>query len=96
MIIRLVRMNFKPEESANFLELYKTIHSKIQAFPGCQSVELYQEVLDEHSFTTYSIWETHEALDTYRDSGLFQSIWPKVKEMMRNKATAISYHKASL
>ena len=93
MIIRLVKMTFKPEESARFLSLYQAVQPKILLFPGCLSVDLLHEVLDEHAYTTYSRWQSHEALEAYRQSDFFKATWSEVRQMLRTKTLAVSYRK---
>lgn len=92
-IIRVVRMAFKPEESDNFVKLYRAVEPHIRAFDGCEHVELYQEISDEHAYTTYSLWRSPDALEAYRQSDLFGKTWSAVKQMLRAKAAAVSYRK---
>jgi len=96
MIIRLVKMTFRPEESKRFLSLYKRVHPKILEVPGCHSVELLHEIMEEHAYTTYSLWENHDALDAYRQSDFFKATWREVRQMLRTKALAISYKKVDI
>jgi heme-degrading monooxygenase HmoA len=39
---------------------------------------------------TYSIWDSEEALNNYRDSELFGELWPKIKPWFAAKAEAWS------
>jgi quinol monooxygenase YgiN len=93
MIIRLVRMHFSAETSAQFLEIFEEMNQHIRAFEGCRGLELYREVDDAQSFTTYSLWESLEHLEVYRKSDLFKSTWAKVKPLMRSKPSAVSYER---
>ena len=56
MIVRMVKMTFRQEEVARFLELFEGWRVKIIAFPGCQHLELLQDKDDPRVFFTYSIW----------------------------------------
>ena len=93
MIIRLVRMHFSPETSEQFLAIFEEMNQNIRSFEGCQGLELYREIDDAHSFTTYSFWDSLEHLETYRKSDLFKSTWAKVKPLMRSKPSAVSYER---
>lgn len=93
MIIRLVRMHFSPETSEQFLTIFEEMRAQIRGFAGCQGLELYREVDDAHSFTTYSFWDSVEHLNAYRQSVLFQATWAKVKPLMRLKPSAVSYER---
>ncbi len=75
MIIRLVRMHFSPETSEQFLNIFEEMKQHIRAFEGCKGLELYREIDDAHSFTTYSFWDTVEHLEAYRKSDLFKTTW---------------------
>ncbi len=93
MVIRLVRMHFFPETSAQFLAIFEEMNQHIRTFEGCRGLELYREIDDMHSFTTYSFWESLEHLEMYRNSDLFKLTWAKVKPLMRSKPTAVSYER---
>ncbi len=43
MIVRLVRMRFRPEEVERFLALYERAYPVIVGQPGCRSVQLVRE-----------------------------------------------------
>ncbi|MDX2129197.1 MAG: antibiotic biosynthesis monooxygenase family protein [Chloroherpetonaceae bacterium] len=91
MIVRMVRMTFKPEEVSRFLALYTSIAPKIKAVEGCHSVGLYHDVDAEFTYATISAWESKEALESYRQSDFFKETWAKVKMMQSSKAVAHSY-----
>lgn len=93
MIIRLVRMHFSPETSERFLAIFEEMNRHIRAFEGCKGLELYREIDDAHSFATYSVWDSREHLEAYRQSELFKSTWAKVKPLMRSKPSAVSYER---
>ncbi|MDI1321782.1 MAG: antibiotic biosynthesis monooxygenase [Algoriphagus sp.] len=93
MLIRIVRMTFRPEEVPAFLENFEANKSYIRNFPGCQHLELWQDTTQKNIFTTYSHWETEEALDQYRDSELFKSVWSFTKALFSEKPKAVSSKK---
>ncbi len=90
MLIRIVRMSFKPEEVDNFLKLFNSKKEKIRAFPGCRHLELWQDHQDKNVFSTYSHWDADEDLQNYRNSELFRDVWSKTKILFSEKAVAHS------
>jgi quinol monooxygenase YgiN len=55
MIIRLVKMSFKPEEVENFLALFETVKTKIRAREGCTHLALWQQKDQPNVMFTYSM-----------------------------------------
>ena len=90
MLIRIVKMSFKPEESENFLELFDRIKSKVRNVDGCEYLELMQDYDNPHSFSTYSKWRDDKALNAYRNSDLFDGVWKNTKAMFAAKPIAFS------
>ncbi|MEQ8358429.1 MAG: antibiotic biosynthesis monooxygenase family protein [Cytophagales bacterium] len=90
MLIRIVRMTFKPEELDNFLKLFDSKKEKIRAFPGCRHLELWQDHESKNVFSTYSHWDADEDLQNYRNSELFRDLWSKTKILFSEKAIAYS------
>lgn len=93
MLIRIVRMTFKPEEVSSFLENFEANKSFIRNFPGCQHLELWQDENQKNIFMTYSHWESEESLDQYRDSELFKTVWSFTKALFSEKPKAFSSKK---
>ena len=90
MLIRIVRMTFKPEAVADFLENFNANKNSIRNFPGCHHLELWQDENDKNIFLTHSHWESEEKLNQYRDSELFNSIWTFTKVLFSEKPMAFS------
>ena len=88
MITRIVKMNFRPEEVENFLLIFHQSKDKIRHMPGCQHLELWNSQSDTTIYYTYSIWDSEDDLNNYRDSELFQSVWPATKALFASKAEA--------
>ncbi|MCX2743567.1 antibiotic biosynthesis monooxygenase [Mangrovivirga sp. M17] len=93
MLIRIVRMSFEPSKTEEFIEIFKNSQKKIQAFEGCEHVELMQDLEHPNVFSTYSIWESDLHLQKYRHSELFKSTWAKTKILFNGKPEAHSYKK---
>jgi quinol monooxygenase YgiN len=90
MLIRIVKMTFKPEETARFLDLFDQIKEKIRNVEGCEYLELMADYDDPNSFSTYSKWRDDKALANYRQSDLFDGVWAKTKAMFASKPIAFS------
>lgn len=93
MLIRIVRMTFKPEAVADFLENFHANKESIRNFPGCQRLEFWQDENEKNIFLTHSHWESEEILNQYRDSELFKSVWSFTKTLFSEKAQAFSSKK---
>lgn len=93
MIVRIVKMHFKPNAVAQFETLFDTHKESIRAQDGCHLLELYKDKDDSCSFYTYSYWENEEALNNYRHSALFSEVWPATKALFDQKPAANSFSK---
>ncbi len=93
MIIRLVHMHFRKEDTATFKALFEENMEYIRNHEGCKHLELLEDVDNPQSFSTYSIWQSVEALDTYRNSELFKRVWTATKALFDAKPTAYSFKK---
>lgn len=89
-MIRIVKLTLKPEYVNNFLNHFETVKNDINSFPGCNGMKLLQGKKESNILFTYSEWSTEEDLENYRNSELFQSIWPTVKQWFSSKAEAWS------
>ena len=93
MIIRIVKLKFQKDKVADFLNLFDNVVTKVNAYPGCQQMHMVRDLNDETLFFTYSVWENTTALENYRNSALFQTIWPQIKPWFSEKAEAWSTEK---
>ena len=83
-------MDFEPEKVETFLALFSATRDKIASFQGCKSVDLLNSINEKNVFFTYSLWESENHLESYRNSDLFKQTWAKTKVLFRNKAEAWS------
>lgn len=90
MIIRIVKIGFKPQSIVTFKALFENQKAKIRAFDGCSHLELLQDKNNPETFMTYSFWESEEALNKYRESELFKGIWADTKVHFNAKPEAWS------
>ncbi|MBC3540306.1 putative quinol monooxygenase [Rufibacter sediminis] len=96
MLIRVVRMTFQEEKVEAFLDIFRASQDKIRTFPGCQSVELLQDYHVPHVYSTYSLWDSDDALNRYRKSELFGSVWKPTKALFAEPAQAFSFKPAQV
>lgn len=90
MIVRQVKLTFQSLHVEDFLELFYSVEEKIKTFPGCQKLELLQDINNKNIFFTYSIWNSEADLELYRNSKLFESVWKKTKTFFLVPAEAWS------
>ncbi len=83
-------MTFEEDKIADFLKVFNESKEKIRHFPGCQHLTLLKDYHRDNIFSTYSIWDNDEALDNYRHSDLFKSVWASTKVLFKEKAVAFS------
>jgi quinol monooxygenase YgiN len=91
VLVRIVRMTFAPDKVDQFLTHFDEAAPQIRSFPGCHHLELWRDMDAPAACTTYSRWESPEALDVYRDSDLFRRTWTTVKPLFDEPARARSH-----
>ncbi len=90
MIHRIVRMQFHKQHIDDFKGLFDQRKTKIKASAGCHGVKLLQDKNDPCIFFTFSLWESEQDLNNYRNSSFFADTWKLTKSMMESKAKAWS------
>lgn len=84
-------MTFRPETVDIFVhEIFEASKDQIRAFPGCRHMELLRNLQQPELLFTLSQWDGEEALEQYRNSGLFQRTWAQTKALFAEKAEAWS------
>ena len=64
MLIRIVKMTFKPEETSRFLDLFEQIKEKIRNVDGCEYLEgNLNPHVDDHPAPVVRDGEIHFRLD---------------------------------
>lgn len=91
MIVRLVRMTFAPASVDRFRAHFESVAPKIRAMPGCEHLELWQDVRYPNVYTTYSHWTGEDALNAYRDTDVFRAAWADAKALFAARPQAHSY-----
>lgn len=89
-MIRIVRMDFQPENVGKFLEMFQEVSPAIRNFPGCNALWLHRDEVSDTIYYTYSVWENASDLAHYRESELFQATWKQTKSWFRGKPQAFS------
>jgi quinol monooxygenase YgiN len=95
MLIRTVRMTFRPDALEAFAALFEAAAPRIRAFPGCRHLELWRDASYPNILTTYSHWSTAEALEQYRTSDLFKETWRQTRPLFSAPPRAISSYRVS-
>lgn len=90
MIIRIVKMNFKPEKVNEFLTIFNESKELIRNMPGCSHLELLNDINTKNIFFTYSYWNSENDLNNYRNSEIFSNVWSKTKILFFAKTEAWS------
>jgi len=90
MITRIVKLEFKPDKIEDFLVFFNTIKHKVNNYPGCFGMKLYQDINSPTTVMTYSHWDSQKDLDNYRESETFGAVWPIIKPWFNAKPEAWS------
>ena len=90
MLIRVVRMTFRPSAVDTFLRLFDKRSTQIRAHPGCLHLELWRDEKYPNILTSYSHWTDSDALDSYRQSALFKRTWAATTALFAGGALAFS------
>jgi quinol monooxygenase YgiN len=79
MIVRIVRLTFRPEHVEDFLHIFEESKRLIRGSDGCHGVRLMRDVQQHNVFFTVSEWQSEAHLERYRESELFRSTWARTK-----------------
>lgn len=86
-------MTFRPDRLDDFHALFRAARPKIRAADGCRHLELWADARFPNVLTTYSEWESAEALDAYRQSDLFRTTWARTTPLFAAAPVAHSQHR---
>lgn len=90
MITRIVKMTFQDTKVDDFKEFTQSIRHKIRNFPGCEHLEIFQDIHNKAIFFTYSRWKSEQDLANYRDSEFFRETWSTARGWFAAAAEAWS------
>lgn len=83
-------MTFQENKADEFLEIFENSKEKIRSFEGCYHMELCRDIKSPEIMFTYSIWESENSLENYRNSDFFKNTWNKTKMLFTEQADAWS------
>ena len=90
MIHRIVIMSFKTELVDEFIQVFDDSKEMIRNFTGCKGLKLLRDTHNESKLSTFSLWESEDALNNYRHSELFSVTWAKTKVLFADRPVAFS------
>ncbi len=90
MLIRIVKLTIKSENIASFERIFEETKQYIRDFDGCQFLALYRDNKEPNIFFTHSHWVDDAALQHYRNSEFFKTVWSKTKLLFDAKPEAYS------
>lgn len=96
MLVRVVKMVFREEETDNFITFFNERKEQIRNFEGCLHLELWQDDNHKNIFFTYSRWRDESALTHYRNSAFFRETWRQTKQLFSAKAEAWSVNQVAV
>jgi len=89
-LTRVVKLSFYPQHIETFRSILGNHIKDISNMEGCVRVHGFQDAREPHIFFTISEWENEQALDNYRYSLFFKTLWAQVKPLFAEKAMAHS------
>ena len=93
MLVRIVRMTFQEDKLSDFQAIFDRSKHQIRSFPGNHHLELLRDPDQPNVRMTYSLWESADALEAYRQSALFRITWAATKALFAERAVAFSGEK---
>jgi len=88
MVTRIVKLTFQADRIADFMAFFDTIDTQVSRFEGCNGMRLLRDIHHPEVVFTYSYWNSEDALNNYRDSDLFGTVWPTIKPWFAAKPEA--------
>ena len=96
MIERIVRMSFRDESVKDFIRVFDVSKNAIASFKGCRGLKLLRDIKHKNVYFTYGLWDDESALESYRNSPLFETTWAQTKALFDHKPMAWSTHVAEV
>lgn len=93
MIVRIVLMNFQEDKIEAVKEFLDEVRVKIIKVPGCEQLDILQDVARENIFFSYSHWRSEQDLENYRNSDFFKKTWARAKEWFIDNPRAWSLNR---
>lgn len=83
-------MTFRENQLPDFHALFDQSKHRIRAFPGNRHLELLADPDNLAVRVTYSLWDSADDLEAYRQSELFATTWAATKALFAQKPVAFS------
>jgi len=96
MLVRLVRMTFREDALPDFHTIFNRSKQHIRAFPGNRHLELLSDPSHPAVRMTYSLWDSADDLEAYRQSDLFRTTWAATRLLFAERAIAFSGERMEL
>lgn len=96
MIVRIVRLTFRTDATADFLALFDARKEQIRHFAGCTHLALWQDVREPDIYCTYSHLENEAALNKYRFSEFFKETWGLTRALFAASPVAWSVQEVTV
>lgn len=93
MLTRIVRMTFQADKLPEFHAIFDRSKHHIRSFPGNRHLELLSDPANPAVRMTYSLWDSADALESYRQSELFRTTWAATKALFADRSMAFSGEK---
>jgi quinol monooxygenase YgiN len=85
-----VKLQFRETEIATFIRIFNENKLNVSNFNGCLGMRLLNDLQNPPIFYTYSQWESEDALNNYRKSTIFNTVWISIKPLFELPAEACS------
>jgi quinol monooxygenase YgiN len=85
-----VKLQFRETEIASFIRIFNENKLNVSNFNGCLGMRLLNDLQNPCIFYTYSQWESEDALNNYRKSTIFNTVWISIKPLFELPAEACS------
>ena len=85
-----MKLQFRETEIATFIRIFNENKLNVSNFNGCLGMRLLNDLQNPSIFYTYSQWESEDALNNYRKSTIFNTVWISIKPLFELPAEACS------
>lgn len=83
-------MGFKAEHCSDFEVFTAEIRPTILSFDGCRHMHVWRDINSPNTYFTYSVWDSEEHLNRYRESDFFKKTWAQTKQWFSERPAAWS------
>ena len=91
MLILIVKLRTKSDKREEMVQLASSMLEPSRSEEGCISYDFFQSPFDKDSFVFVEKWKSREDLNLHFEFEHFKDFDIKVKELLADKPSAISY-----